>query len=74
VGHENCRDLLEGDPSLPAYDSVTDYEDGDHHVVGCYVCGGMYQNESDGMPEPFEDLRELGVIKVRGYDYSRIVS
>lgn len=71
VGHQKCENLLDGDPVLPAYETVRDSEEDEPHVVGCYGCGEMYRIDSDPMPEEFEELRETGFIRVGGYDFDR---
>lgn len=73
VGHQKCRNLLEDDPVLPAYESIRDYEEDEPHVVGCYGCGEMYRRDSDPMPHGFEELRDMGAIRVGGYDFSRCI-
>jgi hypothetical protein len=74
VGHEKCKNLLEGNPVLPAYETIDDYEQDEPHVVGCYGCGEMYQTESNGMPDQFDELREVGFIRVGEYRFGRTVS
>ncbi|MFP4038204.1 MAG: hypothetical protein ACLFTA_00270 [Candidatus Nanohaloarchaea archaeon] len=74
VGHAKCQELLDGEPVLPVYETVKDYEKDEPHVVGCYGCNEMYRADSDPMPEAFEELREQGIIRVGGLDYSRKVS